>query len=254
MSPNGETTGRGRAAAPSAHRSPSAYSAPGAHHTATPLAESAAVRATPADQEIPGQTQIPALSPTVLRAELAGAAHAPPTMAPEAELVARTATQSPDDSLPPNGAERWRVPESWKNRPGETPAEVAWTMGPTPVTGDVGVSVPPGGGNAGAPPRTAEPEGVRDLLPPSVSTPLPVETLGPGGSSRRPRSEPHNRVSIGTIEVTVVPPPPPAPAREVKPPVQAAHDMPRPPSLLAVSTGADRLRDGLRRWYGTAQG
>ena len=93
-------------------------------------------------------------------------------------------------------------------------------------------------------PRTA----IHDLLP----VPRPVVEQ-PGGSRRHPGAAAGARVSIGTIEVTVVPPPAPA-VRDVATPAQTARSRPRAGSALAVRPGSDRLRDGLRRWYGTAQG
>jgi hypothetical protein len=71
----------------------------------------------------------------------------------------------------------------------------------------------------------------------------------PAGQWRAPqhlRSAQPETVSIGTIEVTVVPP---AKPRAV--PSRPAPRRERPPSRLG---GADPLRDGRRRWYGTAQG
>ena len=97
---------------------------------------------------------------------------------------------------------------------------------------------------------SSEPTPVRDLMPKLTSDHLPaaIPRTEPGQPlvPRRPR------VSIGTIEVTVVPP---APAvREIRPPVPVTRGWSRPPSPFAASAGADRLRNGLRRWYGTAQG
>jgi len=90
---------------------------------------------------------------------------------------------------------------------------------------------------------------VRDLLPPGRT-----EHAEPG----RSRREPPGRVTIGTIEVTVVPParpahgagtspriPPPLPAE----PLPAGHRAAR----RFAEAGTARLRDGLRRWYGIAQ-
>jgi hypothetical protein len=61
-------------------------------------------------------------------------------------------------------------------------------------------------------------------------------------------------VSIGTIEVTVVPPARPGPAaggtgQGSFPGAGAVPDAAGP-----RTAGAQRLRDGLRRWYGIAQG
>jgi hypothetical protein len=72
-----------------------------------------------------------------------------------------------------------------------------------------------------------------------------------------PRSAPRSegtrqaQVSIGTIEVTVVPAAKPSMA-EIPPAKPVIRS--RPPALIATGPGADRRRDGRRRWYGTAQG
>jgi hypothetical protein len=92
-------------------------------------------------------------------------------------------------------------------------------------------------------------ETVRDLLPP-----VGTEHAGPD----RSRREPPGRVTIGTIEVTVLPPARPAHGAGIPPqmapsagkPLTAAH--PAPPRFAEAGTA--RLRDGLRRWYGIAQG
>src|SRR5580704_10099840 len=81
--------------------------------------------------------------------------------------------------------------------------------------------------------RSTEPAAVRDPGPPLVP--------------RRPR------VSIGTIEDTIVPPTPtPTPViHQIQAPAPVTN---RASSPFAASAGADRLRHGFRRWYGTAQG
>ncbi len=86
----------------------------------------------------------------------------------------------------------------------------------------------------------------------------PVELLEPPATSSTPgppqplahQAAASPALSIGTIEVIVVPPPA-APATQVAP--RRPADGARPAPLLA-GPGADRLRDGLRRWHGTAQG
>jgi hypothetical protein len=91
---------------------------------------------------------------------------------------------------------------------------------------------------------------VRDLLPPART-----EHAEPG----RSRREPPGRVTIGTIEVTVVPPARPAHGAGTPPRIAP----PLPAELLPAGhraaprfaeAGTARLRDGLRRWYGIAQG
>jgi hypothetical protein len=94
---------------------------------------------------------------------------------------------------------------------------------------------------------------VRDLVPPAADGRRLGEQAGVTRSARSAGETPA-RVTIGTIEVTVVPPAQPAhgasePARV--PPLPPA--VKRPTSLLGES-GSARLRNGLRRWYGIAQG
>jgi hypothetical protein len=115
----------------------------------------------------------------------------------------------------------------------------------------------PGAEGTAAPDRLRQTAPVRDLMPrPSPRTPpAAVPGTAPSEPYREPRAAGRPHVSIGTIEVTVIPPATPAPAaREPQPSPPATHGWSRPPSLLASSPGRDRLRDGLRRWYGTAQG
>jgi hypothetical protein len=114
----------------------------------------------------------------------------------------------------------------------------------------------PGSRNGAGQERSGEHAVVRDLVPPSGPACRPIAVPGPEpGVPHQPRAARPPRVSIGTIDVTVLPPAPPAPpAPGIRPPAQAARGWTRSPSLLAATAGADRLRDGLRRWYGTAQG
>ena len=115
----------------------------------------------------------------------------------------------------------------------------------------------PGAEAAAGQDRRREPAPVLDLTPTSTSRTPPAQEFGAerGEPYREPGAPERARVSIGTIEVTVVPPAPPVPAaREAQPPALVTSGWVRPPSLLASSVGRDRLRDGFRRWYGTAQG
>jgi hypothetical protein len=89
---------------------------------------------------------------------------------------------------------------------------------------------------------------VRDLMPPAPT----AEPPGPGGSARG--SAAPARVTIGTIEVTVVPP-----ARPPQSATEPARVPPLPPARRhsaspPAEAGSARLRGGLRRWYGIAQG
>lgn len=140
-------------------------------------------------------------------------------------------------------------------QPGPAPAVTVGTQHGPPRT-DAGMPAAPGSRNAGQE-RSGEPTAVRDLrpLPGPAARPIAMPGPEPGGQYQRPRVSGPPRVSIGTIDVTVLPPAPPAPpAPGIRPPAQVARGWTRPPSLLAATAGADRRRDGLRRWYGTAQG
>jgi hypothetical protein len=116
----------------------------------------------------------------------------------------------------------------------------------------------PGVADDADPGRAPEPSAVRDLLPPLTAAQVPAASLGaePGERRREPRVPPP-RVSIGTIEVTVVPPPPAPVAPAVGTSGPAAQAMPSwsgPVAPPTTAAGPDRLRDGVRRWFGTAQG
>jgi hypothetical protein len=93
------------------------------------------------------------------------------------------------------------------------------------------------------------------LLPPSAPAPSPGPALGPAPGRSHQGVPARPRVSIGTIEVTVVQPAPRASeAPKTLPQAQAAQGLPRPARQTAEGAGTGRLRDGLRRWYGIAQG
>jgi hypothetical protein len=147
------------------------------------------------------------------------------------------------------------------------PGSIAWPAEPGPAstarshqnrhTKDSDLSMTPGAPKTADPDRSWTPAAVRELVPPTASAPPSSARPDPepGDALQKPRVPGRRpQVSIGTIDVTVVPPAPPAPAAaEIRPPVQAAPTWSRPPSLLAADPGASRMRDGLRRWYGTAQ-
>src|SRR5580704_9123369 len=101
------------------------------------------------------------------------------------------------------------------------------------------------------PGRSTEPAAVRDPIPPLTAEPLTAEP--PRAEPGQPLVPRRPRFSIGTIEVTIVPPTPtPTPViHQIQPPAPVTN---RPSSPFAASAGADRLRHGFRRWYGTAQG
>ncbi len=102
--------------------------------------------------------------------------------------------------------------------------------------------------------------GVRELMPPPAadSDPAALPAAEPGEPHRRPHASQRPHVSIGTIDVTIVPSATPTPAaaaaREIAFPMQGTPRWSGPSYSLAASASADRLRDGFRRWYGTAQG
>ena len=142
---------------------------------------------------------------------------------------------------------------TWPGAEPAAPSRPGPATGPdqSQLDGGTGAQRTPGG-------RDAVSDQARDLLPPPAQASRPAERAEPGlGGSRREagesRREPPGgpasaRVSIGAIEVTVVPPVRPAPrATESRP----SAPMPRGGSRPA---GSVRLRDGLRRWYGIAQG
>lgn len=98
---------------------------------------------------------------------------------------------------------------------------------------------------------------VHELLPPPAAASEAVRQASrrPGGLSRDTGTSPGARVSIGIIEVNVVPPARPAPAvSDASAPGRSPLSGSRVGSMLAAGPGSERLRDGLRRWYGTAQG
>lgn len=108
------------------------------------------------------------------------------------------------------------------------------------------------GDSAGGPLPARGSGAIHVLLPPAPAIDRPSSRSGgprdAGGSSRA-------RVSIGTIEVTVVPPARPTPpASDIRAFGQPAPTASRARSMLATGPGSNRLRDGLRRWHGTAQG
>jgi hypothetical protein len=121
--------------------------------------------------------------------------------------------------------------------------------GPLAAHGTASVARATGAG----PDRPAEPVAVRNLIPPTADLrPAAMPGSEPGEPRPEPRGAGRPQVSIGTIEVTVIPPAPATP--QVPFPAPVSRSRPRPPSGAAARAGADRLRDGLRRWYGTVQG
>jgi hypothetical protein len=121
---------------------------------------------------------------------------------------------------------------------------------------------------AGGGPVTAATEGPRhvpkpamlgDLFPSADRAHYPTgnQEPGPDGPNPRPRTTGQPRVSIGTIDVTVLPAPstvtpphPPVPQPSAPP----TDQWQRPASTLSTGLDGTELRAGLRRWYGIAQG
>jgi hypothetical protein len=213
-----------------------------------------------------------------------GDTHEPPRRAPQ-PVGAAPSLLATDEAANSPSAGRF-APREWPAAPstspsradaGQVPMAGAAARQAMPLSPAARTTAPPGPGTAEAagsrqdqrtddvsdavpavevaadPGRRWEPAPVLDLRPAPSSRSAPARGLrAEPGEVRAPRLA---RVSIGTIEVTVVPPAPPAPAvPEIRPQVPVSPRWPRPSSLLATSAGSDRLRDGLRRWYGTAQG
>jgi hypothetical protein len=160
-----------------------------------------------------------------------------PVQLTERALVAATQAgqpQSPPGSgMPPRRASQQQLPVD-----GRLP-------GGMPPAANRGVSA--AGGRAHD--RGQRSGAIGDLLPPDAAGERP----GPAQAARDAAAP--ARVTIGTIEVTVVPPAPPprgtaGPARVAPAPAST-----RPPADSPLAeAGSARLRGGLRRWYGIAQG
>ncbi len=255
-------------------------------------ASGAGIRAAPAGPYVPGTAGIappPPLAPQIEFPLAAGTASAAPRTA---GAVAHPARPLPPGGSRPEGEAAAEPSPGLSGGPlWGTPVELTRAIEPVPVTGETdrrapaasrtlpgglpsgpgradaagssrslggdesAVSVTPGRHDAAAgPDRPGGPTAVRELAPPPGSVPRPIALPGPdpGRSHRAPNASGRARVSIGTIEVTVVPPA--RPAQEIRPPAPVPRGSSGPSSLLAATAGAGRLRDGLRRWYGTAQG
>jgi hypothetical protein len=205
-------------------------------------------RAVGAGQEKPGRPWI--------ASHPAGAARTGP---PPAGAVPPPASAAQDPApvrseRPPSG-HSWSLadaavapgPESRSGARQGGPAGLPPASGPVPEAGDrptapVDRGIVPG--------RPGGPGAFPDLLPPPA--PAPQLTVLPqpdtGGLRHRSRPPQPHRVSIGTIEVTVVPPAPAPPAHRIPPPARPAPVPSRRASQLDGSGGPR-----FRRWYGTAQ-
>jgi hypothetical protein len=149
-----------------------------------------------------------------------------------------------------------RPPASWEDPLWLMPVEVPPATWRGAATDGKALAVPlrPTAAAEGAPPG-GQPA-VRDLLPPPGQATWPGAPRGqaPGARRQPSRETTRARLSIGTIEVTVAAPGSPARTQQVPPASPPPGGRSRRPSPAAGMSGADRLRDGLRRWYGTAQG
>ncbi len=253
------------------------------------------ILAAPAGPDVPGPAKIAPHPPPAPQIEFPLAAGTAPAAPVTAGLGTHPVRPLPPGGSRPEGeAATELLPGSLEGPLWGTPVELPGTFEPVPVTGETDRraaaaarrspgALPSGSGRVGAADSPRGPGSgardisvtlgrqdsavgpnhpgglgeVRELVPPAGSAPRSIAMLGPdpGGSHRAPNASGRARVSIGTIEVTVVPP-----ARPVPPPTRSGLRRRcrvaglGPPSLLAASAGAGRLRDGLRRWYGTAQG
>lgn len=165
-----------------------------------------------------------------------------PTIAPPPPQPTQApAADEPSHLMVSSAVAPARPPESWADPRWALPAELPVT----PTRKDSGGAVPlPEPAQSAGQPSTDQRQPVPDLMPaPASASGTAVPDAGHGQD--RPLGSRPAQVSIGTIEVTVVPAAPPQPPR---------RDRPRPVSPLPASPPADRLRDGIRRWHGTAQG
>lgn len=160
------------------------------------------------------------------------------------------------DTSRPNVAASPAVPPGW-GMPVELPPRVD-PAGAVPADAVGSPGVIPGvslarDSVADPPSRTSA---IRDLMPPPApASPATAQSGNAKGGHRNAGGLSRASVSIGTLEITVLPPPAPAPASgDVPIPAQPAPSQAVVGSALAVGTASDRLRDGMRRWYGTAQG
>ena len=151
-------------------------------------------------------------------------------------------TVTPGAAATPSEVMPGRLPSSWADPAWNEPVAVPGT-GPVPHDKLPSRELLPPQELAGHP-DPAVPSG------PGLGGPGPGGP-GPGGAGSDAQGTRAPRVSIGAIEVTVVPPARPERIQPAPPPPRR---LPRPASLLTGNAGADRLRDGLRRWHGTAQG
>jgi len=196
-----------------------------------------------------GSGPLPTLSPSAA-APLPPAAPAPSSAAPP-PVAPSVVTLTPPALTPP--APGQPVPGG----PGLTAASPV--PGGPPGTPVIPPSAPAGPRLAAArngSPLAGRDEGddgrsgvVPDLVPP------PARATGRDEQTRmdESRREAPGRVTIGAIEVTVVPPARPAGGRGEPRPAPAPAVQPRSAPSPAEAGGA-RLRAGLRRWYGIAQG
>ena len=165
-----------------------------------------------------------------------------PTAVPYSGGVTRPASR-PGPAAPPQQDITARPPESWTDPVWSRPVELPAGVPPVPSHEHAAGQLPAAAAAAAAAAADDLP-----LLPAHAPSPADARHVAAAPRSNGSRQA---QLSIGTIEVTVVPAakPPGADIPPAKPGIRS-----RPPSLIATGPGADRLRDGLRRWYGIAQG
>lgn len=185
-----------------------------------------------AGQEKPGRSWTPSPRAGVARTEPPSAGPAaPPASAAHDPAVVRS-------ERPPSG-------RSWSLADG---AVAPWPESRSAARQGRPTGLPPADRGI-VPGRPGGPDAFPDLLPPPAPAPHLTEQPQPdtGGLRHRSRPPQPHRVSIGTIEVTVVPPAPPA--HRIPPPARPAPVPSRRAAQPDGSGGPHRFR----RWYGTAQ-
>jgi hypothetical protein len=157
------------------------------------------------------------------------------------------------DAAPPRPSAAPRAGDPLPHPPAAQPVQrprAAALQAPSAGTGGEPVTAATEG-----PEHVPTPAMLGDLFPSADRAHYPTgnQEPGPNGPNPRPRTIGQPHVSIGTIEVTVLPAPPAATAPHPPVPQPSA-----PPTgqWERPTSGLDgiELRAGLRRWYGIAQG
>jgi hypothetical protein len=158
--------------------------------------------------------------------------------------------------LPPGTATLRDDPATAEDRTRRAAPALAAGHGRRPVGAASAPDVPPGAEATITPPTEQPLPELRPTADPAAARASDPQPLAVRPAAGHPGPSPHHRrsavgrLSIGTIEVTVT-----APATPPGPHRQSATRRPRPAMAQGpTSPPADPLRDGRRRWYGTAQG